>query len=120
MSRYVEPEVFENYESETPAPPRSSITSATPTSTTQVRPGSQCQSAALKKLPAFLDPNLLACLTAVVPTERVKWLLELGTQDKGPNWVKQLTVDITKKLPQVRVTVELFRFIPIDPRDGRL
>lgn len=61
----------------------------------------------------------MSCLTVEVPTERVQWLLNYSRNEKGSNWAKQLTVDITTKIRNVTVTIELFRFIPVRPDDPR-
>jgi hypothetical protein len=79
----------------------------------------QCATPALKAIP-LLDPKLLACVSVQVPSDRVKWLLKNSQQERGPNWVKQLTVDITKVVPTVNVTIEVFRVIPVRPDDPRV
>jgi hypothetical protein len=76
----------------------------------------QCATPALKSIP-ILEPKIVSCLAVEVPSERVQWLLNHSLNERVPNWVKQLNVDITKKIPNVKVTIELFRFIPVRPDD---
>jgi len=76
----------------------------------------ECETPALKAI-QLLNPKIVSCMTVEVPTERVKWLLNHSLAERGPNWVKQLTVDVTTKFPSVEVTIELFRFIAVRPDD---
>lgn len=79
----------------------------------------RCSSPALQAIP-LLDPKVVSCLTVEVPAGRVKWLLNHSLLERGPNWVKQLRVDVTKKIPKVTVTIELFRCIAVRPDDPRV
>jgi hypothetical protein len=100
------------------SPPSSSSTSTSPSTSPGkiISLSTQCASTALKSIP-LLDPKIMSCLTVEVPTERVQWMLNHSRNEKGSNWVKRLTADITTKIRNVTVTVELFRFIPIRPDD---
>src|SRR5215213_1691982 len=79
----------------------------------------QCETPALKSIP-LLGPSIVSCLTVEVPIDKVRWLLNHSLQEKGTNWVKQLNLDITKRLQKVQVTIELFRVIPVRPDDLRV
>ena len=79
----------------------------------------QCATPALRSIP-LLEPKIVSCLAVEVPSERVQWLLNHSLNERGANWVKQLNLDITKKIPNVKVTIELFRFIPVRPDDLRV
>jgi len=79
-----------------------------------------CDTSAVRAIPSYLDPKLVACLSAVVPIKNVEWLLNLSLREREPNWVKQLTADITQQVPTVKIGVEIFRFIPVFPTDARV
>jgi len=102
------------------SPPSGSSTSTSPSTSRGkiISLSTQCASAALKAIP-LLEPRIMSCLTVEVPSERIQWLLDYSRNEKGSNWVKQLTVDITRKIQNVTVTIELFRFIPVRPDDPR-
>ena len=76
----------------------------------------QCDTAALKAIP-LLEPRIAACGSTTVPIQRVRWLLDRSLKENAPNWVKRLKGDISNIARHVKVTIEIFRIIPVGAND---
>jgi hypothetical protein len=61
-----------------------------------------------KSIPPHLKAGILTRAPIRLPAEKVRWLLDVASKE-GVRWVKRLAIDLPVILPEVDMTLELFR-----------
>src|SRR4051794_4149437 len=75
----------------------------------------KCVTPAFKLIPRYLKPKLLSCFNGLISTERINFILQLNQSARGTSFDHFIKkgISITKVIPEVKIAIELFEFVPI-------
>ncbi|HTD93167.1 MAG TPA: hypothetical protein VK644_05125, partial [Chitinophagaceae bacterium] len=118
--RYNSPSISNEWEYEYEAGPQAQKALPAKAGGTGVSTAS-CLTPAAGLMPRFLDPKLIGCLQIKVPFERTNAIFSKSIQaNPNPTWSKRITGDVAKAFPEVKLTIELWHFVPLNSGNWRV